>query len=113
MPRFIKLNGWNQQLPNPHNTLSEGSTYYVNIDHIESVHEMFHVEDKKLGYKGGEHAQTIVHVNQPPVSYDSGKLLNNWYTTTEERASAFMVRVNAILNAEKAVCDVPKEEKKV
>ena len=112
MPRFIKLDGWDQQYPIPNNVSLEGSTYYVNIECIESVHEMFHKEDKERGHKHGDFDRTIVHVLGDPVSHER-VLVSNWYTTTQERASEFMVRVNAILNAEKAVCDVPKEEKKV
>ena len=112
MPRFIKINGWNQQSPEPGGLLSEGSTYYINIDHIESVHEMVYAKDEELGYKGGEFAQTIIHVAAPPVAADNQQVLNNWYTTQEERASAFMERVNAILNADKAVCDIESEKEK-
>ena len=112
MSRFVKLNGWNQQDPQPGNYLTEGSTYYINIDHIESVHEMGYQEDEELGHKKGDFAQTIVHVAAPPVTNGSA-VLHNWYTTTEERATAFMERVNAILNADKAVCDIePEKDKK-
>ena len=109
--RFIKIDGWDNQKPDPTDYQAEGSTYYINIYQIESVHDMFHTGEDK-DFKEGAHDRTIVHMAAGPTAADNAPVTQNFFTLPNETSQEFMTRVNAILNADKAMCDVPEPEKK-
>ena len=109
--RFIKIDGWDLQPPQPTDYEAESSTFYVNIDQIESVNDMAHT-GKDKDFKEGTHSRTIVHMAAPPIQPNNQHTHHHYFSVRNETAAELMKRINAILNADKAMCDVPEPEKK-